>query len=303
MSTHTLKLTSHLRSVALAVVAVPLLFVAIAALQARIDVLSAPVTQDKEELLLRSASLLKKLSLGYDPLLADIYWTRAVQYYGTRLQNRSGSFELLAPLLNIAATLDPKLLIVYQFGGIFLSDHPPGGAGRPDLAVELVKRGITANPNEWRLYYDLGFIYYTRLKDYREASQAFLEGSETPAAPIWMKVMAARVAENGESLETSRFIWAELYDSTKDESVRKTALEHVQGLDAEIALKRLNQVSELYWKKFGRFPTSMQELRSAGLVQGDLKDPAGYPYAMGPHGIPQLDPHSSVKIESNQRKP
>jgi tetratricopeptide (TPR) repeat protein len=303
MSTHTLKLTSHLRSVALAVVAVPLLFVAIAALQARIDVLSAPVTQDKEELLLPSASLLKKLSLGYDPLLADIYWTRAVQYYGTRLQNRSGSFELLAPLLNIAATLDPKLLIVYQFGGIFLSDHPPGGAGRPDLAVELVKRGITANPNEWRLYYDLGFIYYTRLQDYQEASQAFLEGSETPAAPIWMKIMAARVAENGESLETSRFIWAELYDSTKDESVRKTALEHVQGLDAEIALKRLNQVSEVYWKKFGRFPTSMQELRGAGLVEGDLKDPAGYPYAMGPRGIPQLDPHSSVKIESNQRKP
>lgn len=303
MSTHTLKITSRVRSVALAVVAVPLLFVGIAALQAQIDELSAPLTQDKEELVLRSASLLKKLSLGYDGLLADIYWTRAVQYYGTRLQNRSGDFDLLAPLLNIAATLDPKLLIVYQFGGIFLSDHPPGGAGRPDLAVELVNRGIRANPDEWRLYYDLGFIYYTRLKDYPKASQAFLQGSEIPAAPIWMKIMAARVAENGESLETSRFIWAELYDSTKDESVRKSALEHVQALDAEIALKRLNQVSEDYWKKFGRFPASMQELRSAGLVEGDLKDPAGYPYAIGPNGIPQLDPRSPVKIESNQRKP
>ena len=73
--------------------------------------------------------------------------------------------------------------------------------------------------------------------------------------------------------------------------------------EAEIALKRLNEVSEVYWKTFGRFATSMQELRSVGLVEGDLKDPAGYPYAMGPHGIPQLDPHSSVKIESNQRKP
>ena len=27
---------------------------------------------------------IKRLSLGYDGLLADIYWTRAVQYFGRR---------------------------------------------------------------------------------------------------------------------------------------------------------------------------------------------------------------------------
>lgn len=303
MSTHTLRITSHVRSVALAVVVIPALFVAIAALQARIDVLSSSMTPEKEDLLLRSGPLLKKLSLGYDPLLADIYWTRAVQYYGTRLQNRKGTFELLGPLLNIAATLDPKLLVLYQFGGIFLSEHPPAGAGRADLAVELVKRGIAANPNEWRLYHELGFLYYTRLKDYQSASQAFLDGSAVPGAPAWMKIMAARVAEHGESLETSRFIWAEVYDSTRDESVRKRAREHVESLDAAIELKRLNGISEDYWKKFGRFPTSIQELRNSGLVQGDLTDPAGYPYIMGPNGVPQLDPRSPIPIESIEQKP
>lgn len=303
MSTHTLKINGHVRSVALAVVSVPILLVAIAALQAQIDALNAPPAQGNEELLLRSGSLVKKLSLGYDSLLADIYWTRAVQYYGTRLQQRSGSFELLAPLLNITATLDPKLLVAYQFGGTFLSEHPPGGAGRADLAVELVKRGIAANPSEWRLYHELGFLYYARLKDYQKASDAFLEGSRNPAAPIWMKIMAAHVAEHGESLETSRFIWAELYDSTKNESVRKTALEHVQTLDAQIALRRLNEISEDYWKKFGRFPASIEQLRDAGLVAGELKDPAGYPYDMGPNGMPQLNPHSPIKIDPDKQRP
>jgi hypothetical protein len=118
-----------------------------------------------------------------------------------------------------------------------------------------------------------------------------------------MKIMAAHVAENGESLETSRFIWGELYDSTKDESVRKTALAHVQALDAEMALKRLNEVSEDYWKKFGRFPASIGELRNAGLLQGEPRDPAGYPYLIGPNGVPQLDPHSPVSIESIRQKP
>jgi hypothetical protein len=141
------------------------------------------------------------------------------------------------------------------------------------------------------------------LKDHQKASDAFLEGSRNPAAPIWMKIMAAHVAEHGESLETSRFIWAELYDSTKNESVRKTALEHVQTLDAEIALRRLNEISEDYWKKFGRFPASIEQLRDAGLVEGELKDPAGYPYDMGPHGMPQLNPHSPLKIDSNKPRP
>ncbi len=304
MSTHTLKITAQVRAVALALIAIPILFVAIAALQARIDVLSGSVTQQKEELVLRSGPLLEKLSIGYGPLLADIYWTRAVQYFGSHMEKRSRSFDLLAPLLDIATTLDPKLIVAYRFGAVFLAEHPPGGAGRPDLAVDLVKKGIANNPDEWHLNYDLGSLYYMHLKDYQKASEAFLDGSKNPAAPAeFMKIVAARVAENGESLETSRLIWAELYNSTKDESVRQRALFHVQALDAQMALKKLNESSEEYWKKFGRFPTSIQQLHDAGLVQGDVKDPAGYPYVMGPNGVPQLDPHSSVPVESNQQKP
>jgi tetratricopeptide (TPR) repeat protein len=303
MSTFRLNITSQVRAVALAVVAVPALFVAIAALQARIDAFSDSAKQEKDELLLRSGPLLKELSLGYSPLLADIYWTRAVQYYGTRLQERSGTFGSLEPLLDIATTLDPKLVVAYRFGAVFLSEHPPGGAGRPDLAVKLVQKGIANNPDQWTLYNDLGFLYYARLKDYQKASQAYLDGSRNPAAPLWMKIMAARVAENGESLETSRLIWAELYNSTKDESVRKRVLLHVQALDAEMVLQKLNGVSEEYWKRFGRFPTSIEEMRDAGLVEGDLKDPAGFPYVMGLNGVPQMDPHSPLQIESNQRKP
>ena len=52
---------------------------------------------------------------------------------------------------------------------MYLSDAPPRGAGRPDLAVELIERGIRANPDQWRLYYDLGFVYYFDMKDYPKA--------------------------------------------------------------------------------------------------------------------------------------
>jgi hypothetical protein len=290
---------SHTRAVLLALVVVPALFALCAGLQTRIDADTSAMYQDKDELLLRSGALLKKLSLGYEPLLADVYWTRAVQYYGVRARKPGATYEQLWPLLDITTTLDPKLMIAYRFGAVFLSERPPTGPGKADLAVELVKRGIAENPDEWRLYEDLGFLYSIHLKDYKKAAEAYLEGSKNPNAQIWMKVMAARVAETGNELETSRLIWVGVYSSTKDEMVRRTAVQHINSLDAALGLKRLNESSEEYWRKFGRFPASMQELRDAGLVGGTLEDPAGFPYVMGPNGVPQLDPHSPIVLESD----
>ena len=160
---------SHVRAMLLALVAVPALFALCAALQTRIDADTLAMNQDTDELLLRSGALLKKLSLGYEPLLADVYWTRVVQYYGLRVRKQGAKFEQLWPLLDITTTLDPKLMIAYRFGAVFLSERPPVGPGEADLAVELVKRGIAENPDEWRLYQDLGFLYSIRMKDYKKA--------------------------------------------------------------------------------------------------------------------------------------
>jgi hypothetical protein len=291
---------SHTRALLLALVAVPALFAVCAGLQMRIDADTLLMNQDKEELLLRSGALLKKLSLGYESLLADIYWTRVVQYYGVRARKPGATYESLWPLLDITTTLDPKLLIAYRFGAVFLSEQPPTGPGEADLAVQLVKRGIAENPDEWRLYQDLGFLYSIHLKDYKKAAEAYLEGSKNPNAQVWMKVMAARVAETGNQLETSRLIWTGVYSSTKDELIRHTALQHIHSLEAALGLERLNESSEDYWRKFGRFPASMQELRDAGLVGGTLQDPAGYPYVMGPNGVPQLDPKSPIVLDPDQ---
>ena len=173
------------------------------------------------------------MSLGYDSLLANLYWTRAVQYYGGKQRDRDPNFELLSPLLDLTTTLDPNLLVAYKFGAMFLAEPPPRGAGRPDLAVALILRGIVANPNDWRLWHDLGFIYYWDMKDYEKASQAYRQGSKHPKARDWMRVMAAKIAQEGGSRETSRFLWREIYESTKDPNIRKNALDHLTGLKAE----------------------------------------------------------------------
>ena len=275
-------------------VALPLLLAAVAFVQGRIDAETRAEATQQEELLFRSGPLLKKLSLGYDPLLADIYWTRAVQYYGARTGMRNATFELLAPLLDITTALDPRLVVAYRFGAIFLSEPGPIGAGRTDLAVDLVKRGIAANPDQWLLYHDLGFLYYWRLKDYPEAAATYLAGSKVKGAPPFMKLMAARIAENGGSIETSRLIFSELYESTKDPNVRKEVLKQLRSLKAQEDEMHLDDLIEQYRKRLGRNPVSMKELVTAGLLRGFPVDPLGFPYVIGADGESHLNPDSSI---------
>src|SRR5215470_9914512 len=96
-------------------------------------------------LYLPSGKTVKRLSLGYSSLLADIYWTRAVQYFGNKHLKYSQRYDLLAPLLDITTDLDPHLIVAYQTGSILLCQKAPEGAGQPDKAVALLEKGIRNN--------------------------------------------------------------------------------------------------------------------------------------------------------------
>jgi hypothetical protein len=288
-------LRSQTRPLWTAVVAIPLLLAALAVLQQRMDAGARSTASQKEELLLPSGPLLKKLSMGYDSLLADIYWTRTVQYYGERVGERHANFDLLWPLLDVTTTLDPHMIAAYRFGAIFLSEPSPVGAGRTDLSVELVKRGIASNQDDWQLYSDLGFLYYWRLKDYPNATRAYLEGSKNPKAPVWLKLMGARVAQKGGSIETSRMIWTELYQSSTDPNVRKWAVTKLNGLAALEDEIHLNELLDEYHKRFGRDASSISELNDAKLLSGIPADPAGYPYIIGEDGKAHLNHESPIE--------
>jgi hypothetical protein len=290
--------SSQTRALWTALVGVPLLFAAIASLQTRIDARARTAAQEKEELLMSSPSAVRKLSLGYGSLLADIYWTRAVQYYGSRVGTRNASFGLLSPLLDITTALDPKLIVAYRFGAIFLSETGAAGAGRPDLAIDLVKRGIAANPDNWQLDFDLGFLYYWRMKDYPDAALAYLDASKKPGAPGWLKLTALSMATKGGSLETSRFIWTEIYESNRSPQIQKTAIEHLRILTAQEDKEHLDELAGEYQRKFGHYPASTGEMRDAGFLKGIPLDPAGYPYVFDSDGKSHLNPQSKFVIPS-----
>lgn len=239
-----------------------------------------PAATLEEVLYIPSPGVIKRMSLGYTGLLADIYWTRAVQYFGARHVVRSRHYELLAPLLNITTQLDPHLTAAYEFGSTFLTQPPPNGAGDPDAAVRLVQYGIQHNPREWRLYYNLGFIYYVEKKDYLAASQAFEQGSRVPNAHPFLKLLAARMAERGGDVETARLLWTTTYETSKDPQIKANALSHLRALQVDEIVPKMEEVVHQYALHEGRQPRNWGDLVRAGYLPGVPLDPVGHPYRL-----------------------
>ena len=235
-------------------------------------------------LYITSPAVLKKLSMGYSGLLADIYWTRAVQYFGSKHHEGSSNYKLLAPLLENTTTLDPHLMPAYEYGASFLAPMPPYGAGMPEKAVALEEYGIRHNPSQWRLYYQLGFIYATDLKDYPRAAQAFQQGSELPDAHPWMKVLAAQMAEHGGDLATARLLWTTTFESTQDRNIRENAAAHLRALQVDEEVEQLEQATAAFRANRGRWPQSFSELQEAGVLRGKPVDPLGHAYRLQSDG-------------------
>ena len=238
----------------------------------------------EEVLYISSPQALKKLSLGYDGLLADIYWTRAVQYFGNKHHDGARRYDLLAPLLEITTTLDPHLLVAYEYGANFLAPKPPNGGGMPERAIELEEFGIRNNPDEWRLYYNNGFIHYMELKDYAGAAEVFARGSRVPNAHPFLAILAGKMAEHAGDRQMAGMMWSTTYQTTKDRDVRANAATHLRALQVDEDVTNLEALASRYQQQTGHFPGSFSDLETAGLLRGMPIDPLGHPYKLMPDG-------------------
>ena len=253
----------------------------------RLDQIRAHATLE-DVLYFNSPKLVQRLSLGYDGLLADIYWTRAVQYFGGRHVTRAADYNLLAPLLEITTTLDPKLVVAYEFGANFLGPKPPEGAGQPDKAIALLEGGIRSNPDNWKLYYDLGFFYYMDLKDYARAAEAFDRGTQVPNAHPFLRVLAAQMAQHAGEIQTARMLWQATYATTQDDMIRQNAIEHLRALQVDENITELETRVAQYEQQTGVTPSSFDVMIGGGILRAVPVDPDGKPYKLMADGRIEL---------------
>jgi hypothetical protein len=268
-----------------------------------------PVPQfdpDQEVLYFRSGSELRRASNAFSTLAADLYWIRAIQYFGgTRRRLAAGmpgqpgppralsvdsstgstsDYSLLYPLLDITTTLDPRFNIAYRFGAVFLAESYPGGPGRPDLAVDLLEKGLRERPDKWEYMEDIGFVQYWYSHDYRAAAGWFEKASAVPGAPWWLRSLAASMLAEGGDRRSSRLMWEAIRQSAEIDWLRQDAERRLMQLSALDAIEALEKPIQAFTTKRAHAPAAWADLIRAGLVPGVPLDPTGIPYELLPDG-------------------
>lgn len=232
----------------------------------------------------------KRLSLGFNGLAADWYWMRSLQYVGRKIlavdENTAIDdlsqldLKLLAPLLENATTLDPEFLDPYEYAAVVLP------AIDVKEAIRITSKGIDANPNAWRLYQHLGYIYWQQ-GDYATAGEVYSRGARLPGAPFWMEAMKARMAAEGGSRSTAREIYTHIFEQSADDKVKDMARRRLLQLDSLDQRDGLRKVLAMYQTRTGRCPTNWREIEhvlraiSAPVdASGAPLDPSGTPYVL-----------------------
>lgn len=247
----------------------------------------------------------RRLSLGFNGLVADWYWMRSLQYVGKKILDTPEDVQLdnlgqlnltlLAPLLDTATTVDPHFLEPYQYAAVVLADADP------EQAILIMQKGIVANPSVWRLYQHLGYIYWQQ-GDFAAASEAYAKGAAIPGAPPWMEAMKAQMLTKGGSRSTARQIYERMYQETDDPHLRemaRTRLLQIQSFEERDVIRRA--LAE-YTAREKRCATSWKDvsdaLRRAGLQLDDSGaplDPANVTYRLVKAGCDvDLDSHSEI---------
>jgi tetratricopeptide (TPR) repeat protein len=249
-----------------------------------------PAASMEDVLFMPSPEFVKRASLGYSGLLADIYWMRVVQYFGSKHLRDSMQYKSLAPLLDITTTLDPHLIVAYEWGSTFLEQPPPSGAGDIDASIRLIRKGIQNNPQNWHLYLTLGFVQYQAQHDYLAAANTFEEGSKVPNANPALKAMAAKMLMDAGSLDTASYMWQSLYNESNDKDIRRNAELHLACLLVDRQVPILESSVDSFRKRFGRNPNSWTEMSSTGVLRMVPRDPTGQPYLLRDGRVIVSDP-------------
>jgi tetratricopeptide (TPR) repeat protein len=262
--------------------------------------------RNAEERLYLSGPAVRRLSLGFNGLVADWYWMRTLQYVGNKILNYQGRLQLdnlgplnlrlLGPLLDATTTLDPQFLAAYEYGAMVLP------AVNIDEAKELLKKGVAANPSSWRLYQNLGYIYWQR-HEYQTASAAYAAGARLPGAPDWMKALSAYMESEGGSPAAAREMYTRLYEQTDDQQMKQLSLRRLMQLDSNDEREMIRHVLTDYAARTGHCPASWREL-TALLAPLHLRldngsgaplDPSNARYRLADNGCDvELDPSSSI---------
>jgi hypothetical protein len=170
----------------------------------------------------------KQSSLGYETVAADLAWLRGIQYYGEHRQSDQ-RYDMIGHVMDIVSELDPRFIQPYVFGGFTLAQE----LKQPERGLALLEKGMRANPENWRLAFEVGFLHYVCRHDYAAAGRYFALASRMPDAPDYVARFAAWSNQRAGNTAMAILLWKRV-DATGNKYMKEIArreLSRLQGAE------------------------------------------------------------------------
>lgn len=176
---------------------------------------------------------LEYFSFGFQPVIADNLWVRAIQdfdYCGNqiaklRCQNNSWLYQMLEAITN----LSPDYLTAYAEGGVSLSVIVNDSEG----ASKIYAKGVRVFPKNFPLLYRAALHAYYDEKNMTKAADLFLRAARVQGLEgSWLYSLATRLYTDGGKKEVAIRLYREMEKEGLDEAYLKRMREKL-GLEAE----------------------------------------------------------------------
>jgi tetratricopeptide (TPR) repeat protein len=228
-------------------------------------------------LYLPSGKYLKVMALGFDGLLADVLYLWSIQYYGNYdIKDRYAYLDRIYG--QVITELDPHYLDPYLVGALIMVAE----ARNPEMALRLLDKGVRANPDQWLIAFEAGFLCYNDLHDYSRAAFYFEKALGVPGVHPLVRRFYAEMYNRAGDKKTSLKEWLEIYRTSTEPYVRNVAWNHVHDLKIDVDLADLQDAVNRFSGKEKRPPRRIQELAESGLLQTLPRDPEDRDYLYDP---------------------
>jgi len=188
----------------------------------------------QEHLYFPSGEFLVESSVGFRAAAADYLWFRFIQYYGAyaKGQNDLRYFDVL---IDGVTRLDPRFVEAYYFASLVRWSS----MGDIDGAVDILKRGILANPDKAKLPFQVGFMYYVLEHDYDRAAYWFqMAGRCADATDKEARFAAFAKFKSGDD-RVSLALWKDLFETTDSPQMKALAEKMINQLVTGIKKQKI----------------------------------------------------------------
>jgi hypothetical protein len=197
-------------------------------LQTRIERFKDSGQEIEEFMNLPRGEYLKPAVMGYDQLVADILWLRAIQVIGEDTVTPQG-YEWIYHALDVVTTLDPQFEYAYELGGVILSVL--GNA--PEKSNALLIKGARENPDVWRFPFYIGFNDFFYLEDYSSAAFYMARASMLPDHPAYLPKLAARLYLQAGDKGTAMEFLDRMIHTTGDDKIRRSLEKRMEEIQED----------------------------------------------------------------------